>query len=57
MARDVNATHTINHAAISPVVTNAAVGGVELSCKNDVCFHKEIDTSRALWYKRGLNSG
>ena len=31
MARDVNAMHTINDANISPVVRNAAVGGVELS--------------------------
>ena len=36
MANDVSTVSTINNATILPVVTNAALGSVDLSCVSDV---------------------
>ena len=60
MANDVKAMDTINIATIFAAVTNATVGSVDPFCTSDVRSSgrgdKNIDTSMALWYKRGLNS-
>ena len=62
MANVVKAVYTTNNATIFLVVTDAAVRSVDPSCISDVCFFtgrgdKNVDTSRAVWHKRGLNSG
>ena len=51
--------HTINNATTFLLVTDAAVGSGDPSCISDVCFCRQtgdenLDTSRALWHKRGL---
>ena len=52
MANDVKAMYTINNATIFIVATCVVVVSVDPCCISDV----SLATSRALWYKRGLNS-
>ena len=52
MTNDVEATCTTNNATIFPVVTDAVVGSVDLSCRSDVLLLQAGATRT--WSRQGL---
>ena len=60
MACDVKTLYTFNNATIFPAVTDAVAAAlifpVQLMSASTERSDKHIDTSRALWHKRGLDS-